>query len=210
MMVKYENLFNIGKIVAVGVIYLIAVILYSNQDIDIEEDTMGNPWSTELKIKSGEWYRDEDLQQKVSSATSSSDYLTVDFLDLFMTRFYSETRKELQLANGERENNNHLILILLSLSLLIVVGGAASLLSTYKFRKAKEESERQSKEKIDYLYSIVTTARKYSNTGTGVRYEHREMAEIDDTMSTMSDPPGTIPHGGLLPAPGSGRIRLPV
>ena len=146
----------------------------------------------------------------------------MDYLNLFTERFFSETRKELQQANGERDNNTNLIMILMSLSLLIIVGGAASLLSTYKFRKAKEDMDRQSKEKIDYLYNLVTSARyenrKFSNTGPAMRMEPGGLSELDDAMSTVSDHPGVIqapgvvqaPPGGLLPAPASGRIRMQV
>ena len=209
---KYENVLTCLKVLTVVIVYCAGFLIYRAENT---EEVMGGQWSADLSVKTGDqWWNDKDLQSKVVYG----DYLRKDFLDLVAERFYGETQSMLAAANKERDSNSLFIYILLGLTMVITVAGVASMLSTYKFRKARQRIQDEDREKLSYLHDVVA---RLNMNKSSIRIEEpaqRQLPQIKTSVQIDEPRPRDHPIIGALPGrslamqgnsilPGPGRIR---
>ena len=86
----------------------------------------GLPFKASFSAGDSGWYKDEDNRNLVTSG----NYVTKDFLSLYVDRFYNQVNQKFKNATSERDFNEMLIFILCGIAVAFVIACVSALLST--------------------------------------------------------------------------------
>ena len=112
----------------------------------------GLPFKASFSAGDSGWYKDEDNRNLVTSG----NYITSDFLPLFVDRFYDQVNQKFKNATSERDFNEMLIYILCGIAVAFVIACDSALLSTYKARKQKAAEDKKNKEKFEQMRAVLS------------------------------------------------------
>ena len=146
-MSKYEQSLTLGKIFIAFVFYVFLCIFTAKK-----ESMGGLPFKASFSAGDSGWYKDEDNRNLVTSG----NYITKDFLSLYVDRFYDQVNKRFKNATSERDFNEMLIFILCGIAVAFVIACVSALLSTYKSRKQKAAEDKKNKERFDQMRAVVS------------------------------------------------------
>ena len=99
---KYEQSLTLAKIFIAATFYVFLCIFTAKK-----ESMGGLPFKASFSAGDSGWYKDEDNRNLVTSG----NYITSDFLPLFVDRFYDQVNQKFKNATSERDFNEMLIFI---------------------------------------------------------------------------------------------------